>query len=108
MTPPIFSQSLQIYLLVSTAMFSIGVFGLLARRNLVAILISLELILNSASINFLAFNKFSMPDKVTGQVFVVFIIALAAAEVCIALSLVLLLYRKKDSINIEEAKELKG
>ena len=89
-------------------MFSIGVFGLLARRNLVAILISLELILNSASINFLAFNKFSMPDKVTGQVFVVFIIALAAAEVCIALSLVLLLYRKKDSINIEEAKELKG
>ncbi len=89
-------------------MFSIGVFGLLARRNLVAILISLELILNSASINFLAFNKFSMPDKVTGQVFVVFIIALAAAEVCIGLSLVLLLYRKKDSINIEEAKELKG
>ena len=108
MTPPIFSQSLQIYLLVSTALFSIGVFGLLARRNLVAILISLELILNSASINFLAFNKFSMPDKVTGQVFVVFIIALAAAEVCIALSLVLLLYRKKDSINVEEAKELKG
>lgn len=102
------SQSLQTYLLVSTAMFSIGIFGLLARRNLVAILISLELILNSASINFLAFNKFCMPDKVTGQVFVVFIIALAAAEVCIALSLVLLLYRKKDSINVEEAKELKG
>ena len=108
MTAPLFSQSLQTYLLVSTAMFSIGIFGLLARRNLVAILISLELILNSASINFLAFNKFSMPDKVTGQVFVVFIIALAAAEVCIALSLVLLLYRKKDSINVEEAKELKG
>ena len=108
MTAPLFSQSLQTYLLVSTAMFSIGIFGLLARRNLVAILISLELILNSASINFLAFNKFSMPDKVTGQVFVVFIIALAAAEVCIALSLILLLYRKKDSINIEEAKELKG
>ena len=108
MIAPLFSQSLQTYLLVSTAMFSIGIFGLLARRSLVAILISLELILNSASINFLAFNKFSMPDKVTGQVFVVFIIALAAAEVCIALSLVLLLYRKKDSINIEEAKELKG
>ncbi len=108
MTPVLFSQSLQSYLLLSTAMFSIGVFGLLARRNLVAILISLELILNSASINFLAFNKFCMPDKVTGQVFVVFIIALAAAEVCIGLSLVLLLYRKKDSINIEEAKELKG
>ena len=85
-----------------------GVFGLLFRRNLVAVLISLELILNSASINFLAFNKFSMVDKAAGQVFVVFIIALAAAEVCIALSLILLLYRQNNSINIEDAKELKG
>ena len=102
------SQSLQSYLLISTALFSIGVFGLLLRRNLVALLISLELILNSASINFLAFNKFCITDKAVGQVFVVFIIALAAAEVCIGLSLILLLYRKKDSINIEEAKELKG
>ena len=102
------SQSLQSYLSISAALFSIGIFGLLARRNLVAILISLELILNSASINFLAFNKFCMPDKTTGQVFVIFIIALAAAEVCIGLSLILLLYRRKDSINIEEAKELKG
>ena len=102
------SQSLQSYLLISTALFSIGVFGLLFRRNLVALLISLELILNSASINFLAFNKFCMVNKASGQVFVVFIIALAAAEVCIGLSLILLLYRKKSSINIEEAKELKG
>lgn len=102
------SQSLQSYLLISTALFSIGVFGLLFRRNLVALLISLELILNSASINFLAFNKFCITNKATGQVFVVFIIALAAAEVCIGLSLILLLYRRKDSINIEEAKELKG
>ncbi len=102
------SQSLQSYLVVSTALFSIGVFGLLFRRNLVALLISLELILNSASINFLAFNKFCIINKAVGQVFVVFIIALAAAEVCIALSLILLLYRRKDSINVEEAKELKG
>jgi len=102
------SQSLQSYLVVSSALFSIGIFGLLMRRNLVAILISLELVLNSASINFLAFNKFCMPNKVTGQVFVIFIIALAAAEVCIALSLILWLSRRKNSINIEDAKELKG
>ena len=102
------NQSLQCYLFVSAALFSIGVFGLLLRRNLVALLISLELILNSASINFLAFNKFSIVNKAVGQVFVVFIIALAAAEVCIGLSLILLLYRKKDSINIEQASELKG
>ena len=102
------SQSLQSYLLISTALLSIGVFGLLFRRNLVALLISLELILNSASINFLAFNKFSIANKSLGQVFVVFIIALAAAEVCIALSLILLLYRRNNSINVEVAENLKG
>ena len=101
-------QSLQSYLAVSAALFSIGIFGLLARRNLVALLISLELILNSASINFLAFNKFSMLDKSVGQVFVVFIIALAAAEVSIGLSLILYVYRVKNSINVEKASDLKG
>lgn len=102
------SQTLQSYLFISTALFSIGLFGLLARRNLVAILISLELILNSASLNFVAFGKFAMADKSVGQTFAIFIIALAAAEVCIALSLILLLYRTKNSINIEQAKDLKG
>ena len=101
-------QTLQSYLLVSTILFSVGVAGLLFRRNLVAILISLELILNSASINFLAFNKFCMLDKSVGQIFVIFIIALAAAEVSIGLSLILYLYRVKNSINIENANDLKG
>ena len=102
------SQHLESYLLISSALFASGVYGLLARPNLVALLISLELILNSASINFVAFNKFVFVDKAAGQVFAIFIIALAAAEATIGLSLILLLYRKKDSINIEEAKELKG
>ncbi len=102
------SQSLESYLLLSSALFAIGIFGLLARRNLIAILISLELILNSANINFLAFNKFCFANKAAGQAFAVFVIALAAAEVTIALSLILLLYKKKDSISIDEAKELKG
>ena len=102
------SGSLESYLLISTALFSFGVFGLLARRNLIGLLISLELILNSASLNFVAFNKFTLTDKSMGQIFSIFIIALAAAEVCIALSLVLLLYRKTESVNVEDAKELKG
>ena len=102
------AESLSSYLLISSALFAFGIFGLLARRNLIAILISLELILNSASLNFMAFNKFTLQDKTTGQIFVIFIIALAAAEVCIALSLVLLLVRKNASVNIEDAKELKG
>jgi NADH:ubiquinone oxidoreductase subunit K len=101
------SQSLSCYLLISSALFCIGVAGLLMRRNLVAMLISLELILNSASINFLAFNKFCITDKSVGQVFVIFIVALAAAEVCIGLSLILLLHRQRNSINVELANELR-
>ena len=103
-----FSGSLQSYFVISAALFSLGIFGLLMRRNLVAMLISLELILNSASLNFVAINRFCLTDKSLGQVFTVFIVALAAAEVCIALSLVLWLYRKKESINVDEANELKG
>lgn len=102
------SDSLQSYFFISAALLSLGVFGLLMRRNLVAMLISLELILNSASLNFVALNRFCLADKSLGQVFTVFIVALAAAEVCIALSLVLWLYRKKESINVEGANELKG
>ncbi len=102
------SDSLYSYLLVSAALFSLGLWGLLVRQNLIAILISLELILNSVSINFLAFNKFCFFDKAVGQVYVLFVIALAAAEVSIGLSLVLLLYSKRSSINVEDAKELKG
>ena len=102
------SGSLSSYLVISSALFSLGVFGVLMRRNLVAMLISLELILNSVNINLLAFNKFCLADKSLGQVIVIFVIALAAAEVCIGLSLILWLHRKKESINIEDAKELEG
>ncbi len=102
------SESLGAYLFISTALFCLGVYGLLSRRNLVAMLISLELILNSASLNFVAFNKFSLINKAAGQTFAVFVIALAAAEVTIGLSLILLFHRKRDSINVEDAGEMKG
>lgn len=102
------SQSLYSYLFISSALLVFGLFGLLTRRNLVAILISLELVLNSAGLNFLAFNKFCFLEKSAGQVFVIFIIALAAAEVCIGLSLILLLYKDKETINVDEAQTLKG
>ena len=102
------SQSLTSYLVLSAALLSLGVFGVLTRRNLVAMLISLELILNSVSLNFMAFNRFVLTDKSLGQVFALFVIALAAAEVTIALSLILWLYRKKGSIDIEKAKDLRG
>lgn len=102
------SQSLNSYLMVSAALFSLGIYGLLARRNLIGMLIAIELILNAASLNFLAFNKFLSPDKGWGQIFSIFIIGLAAAEVVIGLSIILYLSRGLNTINIEKANRLKG
>lgn len=102
------SDHLISYLILSGVLASIGVYGFLERRNLIGILISIELILNAASINFLAFNKFLFPDKGMGQTAVIFIIGLAAVEATLALSIILVLYRGMTSINIEEANNLKG
>lgn len=102
------SQTLQPYLLISTLLFCLGLYGVLTRRNLIAVLISLELILNSASLNFVAFGRFTYADPAAGQVFAIFIIALAAAEVCIALSLILLLFRQRRSVDPESMDQLKG
>lgn len=102
------SNHLECYLILSALLAAIGVYGFLERRNLIGILISIELILNAASINFLAFNKFLFPDKGMGQAAVLFIIGLAAAEATLALSIILVLYRGMTSINIEQANNLKG
>ena len=76
------------FLILSTLMFFIGVYGFLVRRNMVAILISTELILNSVNINMVAFNKFLYADKVDGQIFVLFNIAVAAAEAAVSYNFV--------------------
>ncbi|MCG3175639.1 MAG: NADH-quinone oxidoreductase subunit K [Candidatus Omnitrophica bacterium] len=102
------SATLQPYLLISTLLLCLGLYGVLTRRNLIAVLISLELILNSASLNFVAFGRFHMADPSAGQVFAIFIIALAAAEVCVALSLILLLFRQRRSVDPASMDQLKG
>ena len=102
------SNHLESYLVLSALLAAVGVYGFLERRNLIGILISIELILNAASINFLAFNKFLAPDKGLGQAVVLFIIGLAAAEATLALSIILVLYQGMTSINIEQANNLKG
>ena len=103
----IFNQ-LPTYLYLAVVLFAIGLYGVLARRNLIAILISVELILNAASLNFMAFNRFLAPDPAVGQIIALFIMAVAAAEAAIALSIIIAVYRKLRTVNIEQATELRG
>ena len=94
-------------LFVSTALFFIGMYGLFTRRNLITMLMSLELILNSVNINFVAFNKYLFPDKLDGVFFTIFIITIAAAEAAVAIAIIINLYRSHKSIDVEDSTELK-
>ncbi|MCL6621337.1 MAG: NADH-quinone oxidoreductase subunit NuoK [Syntrophobacterales bacterium] len=104
---PAFNQ-LHTYLYLAVILFCLGLYGVLSRRNLIAVLISVELMLNAASLNFMAFNRFLAPHPAVGQIVALFIMAVAAAEAAIALSIIVALYRKLKSINIEQANELRG
>jgi NADH:ubiquinone oxidoreductase subunit K len=94
-------------LFVSTALFFIGMYGLFTRRNLITMLMAIELILNSVNINFVAFNKYLYPEKLDGIFFVIFIITIAAAEVAVAIAIIINLYRNYQSVDVEDATELK-
>lgn len=94
-------------LFVSTALFFIGMYGLFTRRNLISMLMAIELILNSVNINFVAFNKYLYPGQLDGVFFTVFIITIAAAEAAVAIAIIINLYRSHKSIDVEDAAELK-
>ena len=94
-------------LFVSTALFFIGKYGLFTRRNLITILMSVELMLNSVNINFVAFNKYLYPDQLNGIFFTIFIITIAAAEAAVAIAIIINLYRSHNSIDVENAEEMK-
>ena len=94
-------------LLLSTSLFFIGVLGFFIRRNLVTMLMSVELMLNSVNINFIAFNKYLWPGKLEGFFFTLFIIAIAAAEAAVAIAIIINLYRSHQSIDVEKATEMK-
>ena len=96
------------YLFIAGALFSLGLLGVLQRRNLIGMLISVELMLNGANINFMAFNRFLTPEPAVGQIVALFVMGIAAAEAAIGLSIILALFRRLRSINIERAQELKG
>ena len=94
------------FLLLGAALFAIGVYGVLARRNGVMVLMSIELILNAVNINLVAFG--ALHGNVVGQVFALFVITIAAAEVAVGLAIVLLLYRNRASIDLDEVDAMKG
>jgi NADH-quinone oxidoreductase subunit K/NAD(P)H-quinone oxidoreductase subunit 4L len=100
--------SLTGYLIVSLILFGCGIFGLIERRNLVGLLISIELMLNAASINFMAFNHYLAPGTVVGQIMTLFVIGLAAAEATLFLGIVFAVYRHYRSINVERVDHLRG
>ncbi|MGA7759961.1 MAG: NADH-quinone oxidoreductase subunit NuoK [Ilumatobacteraceae bacterium] len=94
------------FLLLAAALFSIGVYGVIARRNAVMVLMSIELILNAVNLNLVAFAM--MTNTVDGQVFALYVIAIAAAEVGVGLAMVLMIYRNRRSIALDELSEMKG
>ena len=93
------------FLLLGAALFAIGVYGVLARRNAVLILMSIELMLNAVNLNLVAFSA-TLRD-ITGQIFALFVIAVAAAEVGIGLAIVILVYRNRETSNVDEVDLLK-
>jgi NADH:ubiquinone oxidoreductase subunit K len=94
------------FLLLGAVLFCIGVYGVIARKNAVMVLMSIELILNSVNINLLAFSQ--KWGNLDGNVFALYIIAVAAAEVGVGLAMVLLVYRNRKSISLDELSEMKG
>jgi NADH:ubiquinone oxidoreductase subunit K len=99
--------SIEHYLVLSGVLFALGFYGVLARRSAILILIAVELMLAAVSINFVAFASYLDPERFTGLVFAIFVITIAAAEVGLALGIVLRIFRERASANVDEASELK-
>ncbi|MGF1458866.1 MAG: NADH-quinone oxidoreductase subunit NuoK [Leptolyngbyaceae cyanobacterium] len=98
---------LQFYLLLAAALFCIGIYGLVTSRNVIRVLMSIELLLNAVNLNLMAFSNYLDPATATGQVFAVFVISIAAAEAAVGLAIVLAIYRNRDTVDMEEFNLLK-
>lgn len=98
---------LENYVALSGVLFALGTYAVLARRNAILVLMGIELMLNAVSLNFVAFASYLDPERVTGAVFAVFVITIAAAEVGLALAIVIRLFRLRATSNVDEAAELK-
>ncbi|MEA1880987.1 MAG: NADH-quinone oxidoreductase subunit NuoK [Candidatus Marinimicrobia bacterium] len=99
-------DSLNNYIMVSAVLFSLGLFGVITRRNGVAVLMGVELILNAANVNFLAFSRFGGMN-IAGHVYALFVIVLAAAEAAVALAIIINIFNNFKTINVDDVSELK-
>ena len=99
---------MEYYLVISTIMLFAGIYGFITRRNLLAVLISIELILNSVDINFAVFNRYLFPDVFEGHFFALFGIGIAAAETAVAIAIIINIYRNIRNIQTDNIDELKG
>jgi NADH-quinone oxidoreductase subunit K len=95
------------FLIVAAALFSIGVYGVLSRRNAIAILMGIELMLNAVNINLLAFWRYQSPEVISGQVFIAFVFVVAAAETAVGLALIISIYRNRRTVQAEDLNLLK-
>lgn len=95
------------YLILAAALFCTGLYGALSRRNAIAILMSIELMLNAVNVNLIAFWRHVTPAEMTGQIFAIFVIAVAAAEAAVGLALIIAVYRSRDTVNVEEVDLMK-
>lgn len=93
---------LSYYLTLSAILFGIGLIGVLLRKNAIAILFSVEIMLNSANLNLVAFSKYITPSQASGQMFALFVMAIAAAEVAVGLAIILMIYRNMQSIDLDK------
>ena len=95
------------YLIVAAMLFCIGLYGAMARRNAISILMGIELMLNAININLVAFWRYITPDALTGQIFAIFVITVAAAEAAIGLALIISIFRNRDTVIVEEVDMMK-
>ncbi len=107
MNEPVFEEPV-IYLILAAFLLAVGIYGLIRRRTLIGMLIAGELIFSAASLNLMTLNNFMAPDPAVGQIFVLFIMGLAAAEVAIALSIIIAIYRNYRSVDSKDVAELKN
>jgi len=96
------------FLIVAAFLFCIGLYGVLVRRNAIAVLMGIELMLNAVNLNLVAFWRYGGPTEVTGQVFAIIVITVAAAEAAVGLALIIAMYRNRQTVNVEDLDTLKG